>query len=53
MQKSVSCDGNESIVIPVNSKVSIKRAKKSAEFIRIKNDMFVDILNTKLSQRRA
>ncbi len=49
----LSCDGNESIVIPVNSKVSIKRAKKSAEFIRIKNDMFVDILNTKLSQRRA
>ena len=49
----LSCDGNESIVIPVNSKVTIKKADKSAEFIRIKNDTFVDILNTKLSQRRA
>lgn len=49
----LSCDGGESIEIAPNEKVVIKKAKNSAEFIRIKNDSFVDILNSKLSQRRA
>lgn len=49
----LSCDGEESIIIPVNSNVIIKKAEKSAEFIRIKNESFVDILNSKLSQKRS
>lgn len=49
----LSCDGEESIEIPAESKVRIKKAERSAEFIRIKNDTFVNVLNSKLSQRRA
>ena len=49
----LSCDGEESIEIPAKSKVTIRKAEKYAEFIRIKNDTFVNVLNSKLSQRRA
>lgn len=49
----LSCDGGESYIIPVDKKITIRRAEKSANFIRIKSDTFVDILNDKLSQRRA
>lgn len=49
----LSCDGEESIEIPSNSVVRIKRTERSADFIRIKNDSFVNVLNSKLSQRRA
>lgn len=49
----LSCDGEESVEIPADSFVKIRKADRSADFIRIKNDSFVNILNSKLSQRRA
>lgn len=49
----LSCDGEESIEIPVGSSIKIKKADKPAEFIRIKNESFVNVLNSKLSQRRV
>lgn len=49
----ISCDGDDSIVIPARSKLIIKKSKVYADFIRIKNDSFIDILNSKLSQRRV
>lgn len=49
----LSCDGGESYIIPVDNRIVIKKAGKFADFIRIKSDTFVDILNDKLSQRRA
>lgn len=49
----VSCDGDESIVIPSGSKMIIKKSDIHADFIRIKNDSFIDVLNSKLAQRRV
>lgn len=49
----ISCDGDDSVVIPAGSRLVIKKSKVYADFIRIKNDSFIDILNSKLSQRRV
>lgn len=49
----LSCDGEDGCEIPPSSKVRIVRSDLYAEFIRIKSDTFIDILNTKLAQRRA
>lgn len=48
----LSCDGDENVKIPEGSTVIIKKAEKTADFIRIKADTFIDILNDKLVQRR-
>ncbi len=49
----ISCDGDESIIIPSGSKIVIEKSKTYANFIRIKNDSFIDVLNSKLAQRRV
>ena len=49
----ISCDGDESIIIPSGSKIVIEKSKTYADFIRIKNDSFIDVLNSKLAQRRV
>jgi len=49
----LSCDGGESIILPVDSKAVIRKAQMTAEFIRIKEDTFIDTLNSKLILRRA
>lgn len=49
----ISCDGDDSVLIPSGSKLVIKKSEIYADFIRIKNDSFIDILNSKLSQRRV
>lgn len=41
-------DGGEAVPIPENSKIIVKKSNKTADFIRIKSDTFVDILNAKL-----
>ncbi len=41
-------DGGDGIPMPENGKVIIKKSEKTADFIRIKSDTFVDVLNTKL-----
>lgn len=48
----LSCDGEDTIIIPENHYVSVTKADMFAEFIRIKNETFLEILNTKLAQRR-
>lgn len=49
----ISCDGEHSEQILPGSILTVKKAKDYADFIRIKNDSFIDVLNSKLSQRRA
>lgn len=50
---NLSCDGDEAIVLKPGSTLYIRKAERYADFIRIKNDSFIDVLNSKLSQRRA
>ena len=45
----LSCDGQEAVPVPENAKVIVKRSDKSASFIKIKQDTFIDILNKKIS----
>lgn len=52
-QICISCDGEDSVIIPSGSKLVIKKSDVYADFIRIKNDSFIDVLNSKLSQRRV
>lgn len=49
----LSCDGEDGCEIPPSCGVKIVRSEQCAEFIRIKSDTFIDILNAKLAQRRA
>ncbi len=49
----ISCDGDESVKITAGCKIIIKKSKVHADFIRIKNDSFIDVLNSKLAQRRV
>lgn len=49
----VSCDGEESIYIPRESSVTVRKADVCAKFIRLKADNFVGVLNRKFSERRA
>jgi NAD+ kinase len=48
----LSCDGEKTIIVPAGNYVKVSKADVFGEFIRIKNDNFLDILNTKLEQRR-
>ena len=48
----LSCDGEDAIPIGKDCSVRIKRAEMCGEFIRIKNETFLEILNSKLEQRR-
>ena len=41
-------DGGEGVPVSKNCKIVVKKSEKTADFIRIKSDTFVDILNTKL-----
>lgn len=49
----ISCDGDDSVNITAGSKIVIKKSDVFADFIRIKNESFIDILNSKLAQRRV
>ncbi|MDD6021220.1 MAG: NAD(+)/NADH kinase [Acutalibacteraceae bacterium] len=49
----LSCDGCNSIDLKEHSKIIIKKADVSAQFIRLKSDTFIDVLSQKLAQRRA
>ena len=49
---SVSCDGEEPLRVGSGGEVTVTKAPTYAEFIRIKTDTFLDILNDKLAQRR-
>jgi NAD+ kinase len=47
---SFTCDGEEPVPIPEGCHINVGKAEVSAEFIRIKSDTFMDILNSKLVQ---
>lgn len=42
-------DGGQAVPLAENSKIIVKKSEKTADFIRIKSDTFVDILSAKLS----
>lgn len=46
----LSCDGEEAVLIPDDAVVKIETSGKKAEFIKVKNDTFIDILNKKMSK---
>lgn len=48
----LSCDGEATLKIPGGCSAVITKADVCGEFIRIKNDTFLEILNSKLEQRR-
>lgn len=48
----LSCDGEDAIPIEQGCSVRISKADMFGEFIRIKNETFLEILNSKLEQRR-
>lgn len=48
----LSCDGEDTVVIPPKHYVLVRKAEIFGEFIRIKNETFLEILNSKLEQRR-
>lgn len=45
----LSCDGEEAIPIPPGAIVKIENSPLKAEFIKVKKDTFIDILNKKIS----
>ena len=45
----LSCDGEPAVTIPADAAVIVKKALLSAEFVKVKDDTFVDILNKKIS----
>ncbi|MEG1834825.1 MAG: NAD(+)/NADH kinase [Oscillospiraceae bacterium] len=49
----ISCDGDNSFELKNGNKIIVKKAEISADFIRIKTDSFIDVLNSKLTQRRV
>ncbi len=48
----LSCDGEDAIPIAKGCSVRISKAEMFGEFIRIKSETFLEILNSKLEQRR-
>ncbi len=46
----LSCDGEEAVLIPDGAIVKIETSTKKAEFIKVKNDTFIDILNKKMTK---
>ncbi len=43
------CDGQQAVLIPEGSVVSVKKSEEYAAFIKIKSDTFIDVLNKKIS----
>ena len=44
----VSCDGDEPFTVSAQGSITVEKADISADFIRLKNDSFLDILNRKM-----
>ena len=45
----LSCDGEEAVLVPSGATVKIENSPLKAEFIKVKKDTFIDILNKKIS----
>ena len=52
IELGLSCDGDETVTVPEGHYVLVRKAEIYGEFIRIKNETFLEILNSKLAQRR-
>lgn len=48
-----SGDGDDLVEIPPGYRLSVCRSTLFADFIRIKNDTFIEVLNSKLDQRKV
>jgi len=46
-EMSLSCDGDAPVTVPEGCEVYVEKAERSALFIRVKGDTFMDILNMK------
>lgn len=46
----LSCDGEEPVLVPTYAVVRIEISEKKAEFVKVKNDTFIDILNKKMTK---
>ncbi len=46
----LSCDGEEPVLVPADAIVKIETSEKKAEFIKVKNDTFIDVLNKKMTK---
>ncbi len=44
----VSCDGDDPFTVSAQGSITVEKADISADFIRLKNDSFLDILNRKM-----
>lgn len=49
----LSCDGDASLELQAGDRIIVRKSESHADFIRLKNDTFIDVLDRKLSQRRA
>lgn len=49
----ISCDGDPSVEVKPGDKIIVRKSKQYADFIRLKNESFIDVLNCKLAQRRV
>ncbi len=49
----LSCDGEPPIRVEPGQEIVIKKADFTADFLRIKSDTFIEILNNKLNQRMS
>ena len=50
---NLSCDGEQPFRLKGKSLIKISKAEIYADFIRIKSDTFIDVLNSKLAARRV
>ena len=47
-----SCDGEKTVLLDESSVVKVTKAEASAQFISIKSDNFIDVLNKKLEIKK-
>lgn len=45
----LSCDGQSAVLVPESARVVVKRSSQNVEFVKIKNETFIEILNKKIS----
>ena len=45
----LSCDGQPAVNVPEGARVVVKRSSQNVEFVKIKSDTFIEILNKKIS----
>lgn len=45
----LSCDGQAAVPVPYNAKVIVKKSDRNVQFVKIKKDTFIEILNKKIS----